>query len=215
MAEISRWSSEARANTTGSHSHNERTPDGVPEAARRFPAHPPGRIAVVPEIRWYLLARLARPPANFHDASGVAKCMTGSSRHRRPTPLTSHTRHGRARSHAEKPTRQRALPAHSFTHGPRIHPARTREAHARLCPARGGDGEDGRARGFRDMHAGFLRVRCAAAARPARDLQDGADQRAALDAILAGRAPSPEQKPSIGCNIKWKPRNEPEYFFGR
>jgi len=29
-------------------------------------------------IRWCSLARLARPPANFHDASGVAKCMTGS-----------------------------------------------------------------------------------------------------------------------------------------
>ena len=53
-----------------------------------------------------------------------------------------------------------------------------------------------------------------AADRPARGLQNGADLRAALDAILAGRAPSPEQKPSIGCNIKWKPGNEPAYFFG-
>jgi thiol-disulfide isomerase/thioredoxin len=34
---------------------------------------------------------------------------------------------------------------------------------------------------------------------------DGADLRAALDAVLAGRAPSAEQKPSIGCNIKWRP----------
>jgi peroxiredoxin len=32
----------------------------------------------------------------------------------------------------------------------------------------------------------------------------GADLRAAVDAVLAGRAPSPEQKPSIGCSIKWK-----------
>lgn len=32
----------------------------------------------------------------------------------------------------------------------------------------------------------------------------GADLRAAVDALLAGGAPSPEQKPSIGCNIKWK-----------
>ena len=32
----------------------------------------------------------------------------------------------------------------------------------------------------------------------------GADLRAALDAIVAGRAPDAEQKPSIGCNIKWK-----------
>ena len=53
-----------------------------------------------------------------------------------------------------------------------------------------------------------------AADRPGRGTLNGADIRAALDAILAGRAPSPEQKPSIGCNIKWKPGNEPEYFFG-
>ncbi len=32
----------------------------------------------------------------------------------------------------------------------------------------------------------------------------GADLKAAVDALLAGKAPSPEQKPSIGCNIKWK-----------
>ena len=53
-----------------------------------------------------------------------------------------------------------------------------------------------------------------AADRPERGTLNGADIRAALDAILAGHAPSPEQKPSIGCNIKWKPGNEPEYFFG-
>lgn len=40
----------------------------------------------------------------------------------------------------------------------------------------------------------------------------GRDLRAALDAVLAGRAPSDEQKPSIGCNIKWKPGNEPDYY---
>ena len=40
---------------------------------------------------------------------------------------------------------------------------------------------------------------------------DGADLRAALDAVLAGRAPSPEQVASIGCNIKWKAGNEPAY----
>ncbi len=40
----------------------------------------------------------------------------------------------------------------------------------------------------------------------------GADVRAALDAVLAGRTPSAEQRPSIGCNIKWKPRNAPDYF---
>jgi len=40
----------------------------------------------------------------------------------------------------------------------------------------------------------------------------GRDLRAALDAVLGGR-PLPEpQKPSIGCNIKWRVGNEPEYF---
>lgn len=40
----------------------------------------------------------------------------------------------------------------------------------------------------------------------------GADLRAALDAVLAGKKPSEKQLPSIGCNIKWQPENEPEYF---
>jgi peroxiredoxin len=40
----------------------------------------------------------------------------------------------------------------------------------------------------------------------------GRDLRAALDAVLAGRPAGSAQKPSIGCNIKWKPGNEPEYF---
>jgi len=40
---------------------------------------------------------------------------------------------------------------------------------------------------------------------------DGADLRAALDAVLAGREPSPQQTPSIGCNIKWRLGNEPAY----
>lgn len=40
----------------------------------------------------------------------------------------------------------------------------------------------------------------------------GADLRAALDAVLAGRAVPEAQTPSIGCNIKWKPGNEPPYF---
>jgi hypothetical protein len=38
------------------------------------------------------------------------------------------------------------------------------------------------------------------------------DLRAALDAVLAGKSISTKQKPSIGCNIKWKPGHEPEYF---
>lgn len=40
----------------------------------------------------------------------------------------------------------------------------------------------------------------------------GEDLRAALDAVLAGRAPAEKQTPSIGCNIKWKEGNEPQYF---
>jgi peroxiredoxin len=32
----------------------------------------------------------------------------------------------------------------------------------------------------------------------------GADLRAAIDAVLAGRVPDPDQKPSVGCNIKWR-----------
>jgi hypothetical protein len=40
----------------------------------------------------------------------------------------------------------------------------------------------------------------------------GKDLRAALDAVLAGRAVPAKQKPSMGCNIKWKPGNEPDYF---
>jgi peroxiredoxin len=40
----------------------------------------------------------------------------------------------------------------------------------------------------------------------------GEDLRAALDAVLSGQTPSAEQTPSIGCNIKWKAGNEPQYF---
>ncbi len=39
----------------------------------------------------------------------------------------------------------------------------------------------------------------------------GADLRAALDAVLAGKPAPAEQKPSIGCSIKWKPGLEPSY----
>ncbi len=39
----------------------------------------------------------------------------------------------------------------------------------------------------------------------------GRDVRAALDAVLAG-APVPRGAPSLGCNIKWHPGNEPSYF---
>jgi len=40
----------------------------------------------------------------------------------------------------------------------------------------------------------------------------GKDLRAACDAVLAGRPVPAEQRPSIGCNIKWKPGNAPAYF---
>ncbi|TWU17422.1 putative peroxiredoxin [Novipirellula galeiformis] len=40
----------------------------------------------------------------------------------------------------------------------------------------------------------------------------GADLRAALDAVLGGEKPSETQVPSIGCNIKWKEGQEPQYF---
>lgn len=42
----------------------------------------------------------------------------------------------------------------------------------------------------------------------------GADLRAAVQAMLAGKSPLVEQRPSIGCNIKWIPGQEPEYFTG-
>ncbi len=40
----------------------------------------------------------------------------------------------------------------------------------------------------------------------------GEDLRAALDAVLAGNSPAEDQTPSLGCNIKWKEGNEPDYF---
>ena len=42
----------------------------------------------------------------------------------------------------------------------------------------------------------------------------GKDLRAALDAVLVGRPVPEPQVPSLGCNIKWKPGNEPAYFGG-
>jgi peroxiredoxin len=40
----------------------------------------------------------------------------------------------------------------------------------------------------------------------------GASMRAAVDAVLAGRPVDMEQKASMGCNVKWKPGNEPDYY---
>ena len=42
----------------------------------------------------------------------------------------------------------------------------------------------------------------------------GADLRAACDAVLANKPVSNDQRASIGCNIKWKAGQEPEYFTG-
>ncbi len=39
----------------------------------------------------------------------------------------------------------------------------------------------------------------------------GKDLRAAIEAVLSGKAVNPEQKSSVGCNIKWKTGNEPKY----
>ena len=51
------------------------------------------------------------------------------------------------------------------------------------------------------------------ASRPGSDVPvTGADLRGAVDRLLAGAEPAPDQKPSLGCNIKWKPGNEPDYF---
>ena len=50
-------------------------------------------------------------------------------------------------------------------------------------------------------------------ARPGNDVPvTGSDLRMALDAVLAGRPAPEDQKPSLGCNIKWKPGNAPDYF---
>ncbi len=42
----------------------------------------------------------------------------------------------------------------------------------------------------------------------------GADLRSAVDNMLAGKSPFAEQRPSIGCNIKWKSGHAPSYFTG-
>ena len=49
--------------------------------------------------------------------------------------------------------------------------------------------------------------------RPGNDVPvTGDDLRRAIDAALARRAVDPEQRPSLGCNIKWRAGNEPEWF---
>jgi peroxiredoxin len=41
---------------------------------------------------------------------------------------------------------------------------------------------------------------------------NGRDLRSAIEAVLSGKKVTPNQKPSVGCNIKWKSGNEPQYF---
>jgi peroxiredoxin len=51
-------------------------------------------------------------------------------------------------------------------------------------------------------------------ARPGNDVPvTGQDLRAALDAIIAGTPVAEPQRPSLGCSIKWKPGNEPDYVL--
>jgi peroxiredoxin len=51
------------------------------------------------------------------------------------------------------------------------------------------------------------------ASRPGNGLPvTGSDLRAAVSAVLAGQPVAEDQRPSLGCNIKWRPGNEPEYF---
>ena len=48
--------------------------------------------------------------------------------------------------------------------------------------------------------------------RPGNDVPvTGADLRAAAEAVLSGQAIAEQQSPSLGCNIKWQPGNEPDY----
>ena len=53
------------------------------------------------------------------------------------------------------------------------------------------------------------------ASRPNTDVPvTGEDLRAAIEATLAGEEVAPDQHPSMGCSIKWKPGNTPAYFNG-
>ena len=48
--------------------------------------------------------------------------------------------------------------------------------------------------------------------RPSNNLPvTGIDLRQAIASVLADQPINPDQKPSIGCNIKWKPGNEPNF----
>ena len=50
--------------------------------------------------------------------------------------------------------------------------------------------------------------------RPGNDIPtDGVSLRSAIDALLNSEEPVSEQLPSMGCNIKWKIGEEPDYFL--
>ena len=50
--------------------------------------------------------------------------------------------------------------------------------------------------------------------RPGNDVTtDGVSLRSAIDALLNNEEPVSEQLPSMGCNIKWKVGEEPDYFL--
>jgi hypothetical protein len=48
--------------------------------------------------------------------------------------------------------------------------------------------------------------------RPNRGDATGADLVAAVEALLDGHAPTEDQVPSMGCNIKWRAGSEPDWF---
>jgi len=65
---------------------------------------------------------------------------------------------------------------------------------------------------FDAQHKLFYRGRFDSS-RPEQDTPvNGSDLRAALERLLAGQEPPELQYPSMGCNIKWKPGNEPDYY---
>jgi hypothetical protein len=54
------------------------------------------------------------------------------------------------------------------------------------------------------------------ASRPGNQISvTGKDLRAAIEAVLADQPINPVQKPSMGCNMKWKQGNEPAYFLSQ
>ncbi|MBU0654375.1 MAG: thioredoxin family protein [Gammaproteobacteria bacterium] len=65
---------------------------------------------------------------------------------------------------------------------------------------------------FDDKHTLFYRGQFDDA-RPGNNIPvTGEDLRHALDRLLDNMYPPADQKASLGCNIKWKPGNEPNYF---